>query len=156
MIIIAALNQADLADLLFRWLPIALPFHLRLAQIKVRRRNKFHHSLNKIMFLDCVIGRRGITNAASSLWPCQKHYLKILILRRILIHCQGASKGANELSVPVDATTNTESNTNKMVELVSSTNRKAKGSLPPASFPPDHPLAIRSGIKVRQHFDGCC
>lgn len=33
----------------------------------------------KIVFLDCVIGRRGISNTASSLWPCQKHYLKFYI-----------------------------------------------------------------------------
>ncbi len=30
----------------------------------------------KILVLDCVIGRRCISNTASSLWPCQKHYLK--------------------------------------------------------------------------------
>jgi hypothetical protein len=30
----------------------------------------------KILVLDCVIGRRCISNPASSLWPCQKHYLK--------------------------------------------------------------------------------
>ncbi len=34
----------------------------------------------KILFLDCVIGRRGISNTASSLWPCQKHYLKLYIV----------------------------------------------------------------------------
>ncbi|BBO82602.1 hypothetical protein DSCO28_31680 [Desulfosarcina ovata subsp. sediminis] len=28
------------------------------------------------MFLGGVIGRRGMTYTASSLWPCQKHYLK--------------------------------------------------------------------------------
>ena len=33
----------------------------------------------KILFLDCVIGRRGISNTASSLWPCQKHYLKLYL-----------------------------------------------------------------------------
>jgi hypothetical protein len=40
----------------------------------------WYHAVNyciesKIMFLGCVIGRRSITNTASSLWPCQKHYL---------------------------------------------------------------------------------
>ncbi|VTR69008.1 hypothetical protein DESC_720386 [Desulfosarcina cetonica] len=30
----------------------------------------------KIMFLGCVIGRRGMVYTASSLWPYQKHYLK--------------------------------------------------------------------------------
>ncbi|WP_155322948.1 hypothetical protein [Desulfosarcina ovata] len=30
----------------------------------------------KIMFLDGVIGRRGMIDTASSLWPRQKHYLK--------------------------------------------------------------------------------
>ena len=29
------------------------------------------------MFLACVIGRRGIDNTASSLYPCQKHYLRV-------------------------------------------------------------------------------
>jgi hypothetical protein len=29
------------------------------------------------MFLDGVIGRRGIRNTASSLWPCQKHSLNV-------------------------------------------------------------------------------
>ncbi len=29
------------------------------------------------MFLDCVIGRRGTVNTASSLWPCQKHSLNV-------------------------------------------------------------------------------
>jgi hypothetical protein len=29
------------------------------------------------MFLDGVIGRRGIVNTASSLEPCQKHYLNV-------------------------------------------------------------------------------
>ncbi len=33
----------------------------------------------KILFLDCVISRRGISNTASSLWPCQTHYLKFYI-----------------------------------------------------------------------------
>ncbi|BBO85991.1 hypothetical protein DSCO28_65570 [Desulfosarcina ovata subsp. sediminis] len=28
------------------------------------------------MFLGCVIGRRSMNYTASSLWPCQKHYLK--------------------------------------------------------------------------------
>ncbi|MGD9009138.1 MAG: hypothetical protein PVG41_14515, partial [Desulfobacteraceae bacterium] len=61
MTIIAVLNKADLANLLFRWLHIALPFRLRLGQSKA------------------------------------------YIMRRIWIRCQGASKGANALSVPVDA-----------------------------------------------------
>ena len=34
----------------------------------------------KILFLECVIGRRGISNTASSLWPCQKHYFKLYIV----------------------------------------------------------------------------
>ncbi len=34
----------------------------------------------KILFLDCVISRRGISNTAFSLWPCQKHYLKLYIV----------------------------------------------------------------------------
>jgi len=34
----------------------------------------------KIMFLGYVIGRRGIDYTDSSLWPCQKHYLKHYIL----------------------------------------------------------------------------
>ncbi len=34
----------------------------------------------KRMFLDCVIGRRGIGNTASSLWPCQKHSLNVYII----------------------------------------------------------------------------
>jgi hypothetical protein len=33
------------------------------------------------MFLDGVIGRRGIGNTASSLYPCQKHSLNVYILR---------------------------------------------------------------------------
>ncbi len=38
------------------------------------------HIAFKIMFLGCVIGRRGMGYTASSLWPCQKHYLKHYIL----------------------------------------------------------------------------
>ena len=30
-----------------------------------------------LMFLGSVIGGRGIIYSGSSLWPCQKHYLKI-------------------------------------------------------------------------------
>jgi len=33
----------------------------------------------KMLFLGCVIGRRCISNTASSLWPCQKHYLRLYI-----------------------------------------------------------------------------
>jgi uncharacterized lipoprotein YmbA len=44
------------------------------------------HIAFKIMFLGCVIGRRGIPYTTSSLWPCQKHYLKrYTILRSLLL-----------------------------------------------------------------------
>ena len=39
----------------------------------------------KIMFLGCVIGRRGIDYTASSLWPCQKHYLKHYTIHKRLL-----------------------------------------------------------------------
>jgi acyl carrier protein len=32
------------------------------------------------MLLDNAIGRRGMTNTASSLWPCQKHCLNVYII----------------------------------------------------------------------------
>ena len=31
----------------------------------------------QILYLSCVIGRRGVFNTASSLWPCQKQYLNL-------------------------------------------------------------------------------
>ena len=33
----------------------------------------------KKMFLDGVIGRRGMTCTASSPWPCRKHYYEVYI-----------------------------------------------------------------------------
>jgi len=66
----------------------------------------------KILFLDCVIGRRGISNTASSLWPCQKHFLRLhvaWIVFFLLIFFQVAQVGGEETAVPADPLAATES-----------------------------------------------
>jgi hypothetical protein len=66
----------------------------------------------KILFLDCVIGRRCISNTASSLWPCQKHYLKRYLTGMVfflLAFLQVAQVGGKETAAPAGLLPETES-----------------------------------------------